>query len=229
MTQLTTKIDLNRPRRCRFLVLPVALIATLVGAGSARAGLVITAPTIAADSGTSGSFDIVISNTNPVGGDSFNVASDSIDLALSGLPGVTFTDATIATEIPYLFVLSGTTQGAGPLSLDAFPNAAFLASDSEFASPGFAEIGPGMSFGIAHVSFTVEPGAESGDRALVLCPGTSLSDAAGLPVEFTTSGGVLSVASVPEPSTWLLVASGLAGSFAFRRRRAGGRRVASAQ
>ena len=124
----------------------------------------ISAPTIAAAAGTSGSFDVVITNDNPAGGESFFVAGDSLDLALSGLPGVMFTDVTIATAIPYLFALSGTTQGAGPLSLDSFPNTAFLASDSEFASPGFAEIGPGMSFGIAHVSFTVDPNAASGDR-----------------------------------------------------------------
>jgi hypothetical protein len=229
MTQLTTEIDLNRPPRIRLLVLLVALIATLVAASPARAGLVITAPTIAAAAGTSGSFDIVITNNNSVGGDSFQVASDSIDLALSGLPGVTFTDATIATAIPYLFVLSGTTQGGGPLSLDPFPNAAFLTSDSEFASPGFATIGPGMSFGIAHVSFTVDSSAQTGDRALVLGAGTSLSDIAGAPIAFTTSNGMLSISVVPEPSAWLLLSSGLAAAFAFCRTTTGARRVPGSQ
>jgi len=229
MTQMTTESSLNRPRRFPLPAVAIALSAILAGAGPVRAGLVITAPTIDAAAGTSGSFDIVLTNTNAVGGDSFSVASDSIDLALSGLAGVTFTDATIATAIPYLFVLSGTTQGGGPLSLDAFPNAGFLTSDSEFASPGFAKIGPGMSFGIAHVSFTVGPNAQTGDRALVLGAGTSLSDVSGAPIAFTTSDGKLSISSVPEPGAWLLLSSGLAASFAFCRTKTGARRVSGSQ
>jgi hypothetical protein len=225
MSQPTAELNLIRRRQFRFATLAIALIAVVGEAGTARAGLVISAPTIHIAAGTSGSFDIVITNDNPVGGSSFSVAADSLDLALSGLPGVTFTDATIATAIPYLFVQSGTTQGAGPLSLDTFPNTAFLASDSEFASPGFAEIGPGMTFGLAHVSFTIDRSAEPGDRALVLGAGTSLSDVALAPVEFTTADGVLSISPVPEPSTWLLLASAVAVSLTVGRGRTGTRRV----
>jgi PEP-CTERM motif len=224
LTQRTTELKFNRHIRRLLAALAVALIATFGEVGTARAGLVISAPTIAAAAGSSGSFDVVITNENPAGGDSFFVAGHSLDLALSGLPGVMFTDVTIATAIPYLFVLSGTTQGAGPLSLDSFPNTAFLTSDSEFASPGFAEIAPGKSFGIAHVSFSVGPNAASGDRGLILGAGTSLSDIAGAPVEFTTGNGMLSISAVPEPSAWLLLASGLVCSFVFRRRLTGAKR-----
>ena len=226
LTQRTTELKFDRRPPVAYRP-GGALIAIFGEIGTARAGLVISAPTIAAAPGTSGSFDVVITNDNPVGGDSFFVAGDSLDFALSGLPGVMFTDATIATAIPYLFALSGTTQGAGPLSLDSFPNTAFFASDAEFASPGFAEIAPGMSFGVAHVSFTVDPSAASGDRGLILGAGTSLSDIGGGPIEFTTSDGVLTISSVPEPSTWLLLASGVVCSFVFRRGLSGAKGVAA--
>ena len=74
----------------------MAIVSFLVIAGASRADLVIQAPTIEASQGESGSFDLVIYS---IGG-TYQVADDPIELALTGLAGVKFTDVTIATTIP---------------------------------------------------------------------------------------------------------------------------------
>ncbi len=164
------------------------------------AGLVIEAPNVTATAGSSGSFDVLLLNTNAAGGDSFHVAADSLGLSLSGPLNVTFTDVSISTIVaPYIYVTSGTTQGGGPLSLDTFPNTQFTASDSEFAAPGFRTVNPGDTFGLVHVSFTVSPTTALGTDTIAIASGptTSLSDESLNSLPFTILNGSISV--VPEP------------------------------
>ncbi len=54
--------------------------------------------------GASGSFDLVLINTNATGGTSYDVAADSLDIALSGTAGVTITDVTMSTSSNYIFM-----------------------------------------------------------------------------------------------------------------------------
>ena len=138
-------------------------------------------------------------NTNAAGGDSFHVAADSLGLSLSGPLSVTFTDVSISTVVPYIYVTSGTTQGGGPLSLDTFPNTQFTASDSEFAAQGFRIVNPGDVFGLAHVSYSVSSTTGSGTETLTIDAGptTSLADENGNALPFTILNGSISV--VPEP------------------------------
>jgi len=68
------------------------------------AGLVIEAPNVTAPAGSSGSFDLLLVNTNPAGGASYNVAADSFELSLLGPVAVTFTDVSINTIVPYIYV-----------------------------------------------------------------------------------------------------------------------------
>jgi hypothetical protein len=84
----------------------------------------------------SGSFDVLLVNTNPAGGISYDIAADSFGLSLSGFLSIAFTDVSINTITPYIYVTSGTTEGGGLLSQDTFPNTQFTASDSEFATSG---------------------------------------------------------------------------------------------
>src|SRR5262245_8607334 len=91
------------------LVLTVSLGSTCVCRAD---GLVLSAPNLTAASGSSGSFDVLLTNTNPAGGASYEVAVDAFQLGLSGPAGVTFTDVSINTlSAPYIYVTSGTTQG----------------------------------------------------------------------------------------------------------------------
>jgi len=197
----------------RKMTTALAILAFLGIADPSRAGLIIEAPTITAAPGQSGSFDILIYST----GGSYQVAADTIELSLSGLAGVSLTDVSIATTTSYLFVDPGVTNGGGPFSLDAFPNTAFQAADSEFGSLGYVQIDPGVKFGIAHVSFLVDPGAALGERGLILGAGTSLSDINGDPIGFEAIDGVVNV--VPEPSTVVLVSVGMLCSLAYARKR----------
>ncbi len=188
------------------------------------AGLVIEAPYVTAPVGSSGSFDLLLVNTNPAGGASYNVAADSFELSLSGPVAVTFTDVSINTIVaPYIYVVSGTTVPGGlPLSLDTFPNTQFTASDAEFGLLGFRTVNPGDTFGLAHVSFTVSPtNAVGTEDTIAIASGTatSLSDQNGNAIPFAISNG--SIGPVGEPAALTEAASaaliGL-GSFWWRRR-----------
>jgi hypothetical protein len=176
-----------------------------------QAGLVIESQSVTATPGSSGSFDILIMNTNSPGGSSFDVASDFVGLSLTGLPGVEFTGVSITTtSAPYIYVLSGTTQGGGPFSFDNFPTTQFLASDSEFGPLGFRAIDPGDTFGLANVTYTVASSAAAGAGTLTITSDTSLADANGANVAFTPMNGVFTVSTIPEPSSVISLAIGCA-------------------
>src|SRR5262245_66647446 len=79
------------------LVLAASLVltATLGPAVPTRADLIIKAPNLIAGPGSSGSFDVLLVNTNAPGSASYDVAADSLGLALAGPLSVTFTDVSI--------------------------------------------------------------------------------------------------------------------------------------
>ena len=203
-----------------FRVIAVALAAIVGGAVSCSAGgLVIEAPNLTATPGSSGSFDLLLVNTNLTGGTSYDVSSDQFVLSLSGLLGITFTGVSIATDpvaAPYIFVLSGTTQPGGlPLSTDTFPNTQFTAIDAEFASPGFRTVNPGDTFGLAHVSYTESSLSLGGTTTTITIapfPDSLLTDLAGNPISFGITNGSI---TIPEPwaltqaSTAVLIGLGL--------------------
>jgi len=175
-------------------------------------GLVIQAPNLSVTPGSSGTFDVLLLNTNSSGGDSFNVAGDTIQLSLTGPLDVAFTDVTIGTTAaPYIYMTSGT--GGGPLSFDIPPNnTQFLASDSEFAKPGFRTFNPGDMFGLLHVSYSVgastPPGTETigiDNTGITSLTGSLISPNA---LSFTVENGSLTVAgAVPEPSSVIMAAT----------------------
>ena len=207
-----------RGRRLTFLITIMSVSPGLLP--TCKAELVFEAPQLSAAAGSTGTFELLLTNAGLAGDPIFHVAADTFRFSITGTPGVTFTGVTIATTTPYLFATSATTLGAGPLSLDTFPNATFLASDAEFAPQGFRALSPGDAFGIAEVSYSVDPGAVAGPRTLGFGPGTSLSDENSNSLAFGTTAGTFDVTpiSVPEPSTWLLTMIG--GATCYLRRRA---------
>jgi hypothetical protein len=201
----------------RFQISAVTLTLTLFGiAGAGRADLVLSAPTLSVSPGSSGAFDLLITNTNPTGGASYFLAADTLELLQTGASGINFTEVNTATAIPYVFTVPGVDNGGGPFSFDTFPTSGFDASDSEFGGLGFDEIAPGAVFGIAHVLYSVDVGAILGSRDLTFGPGTSLSDTNGDPVGVTFLNGALNVSAVPEPSTLVLLALGIFGGTGVR-------------
>ena len=228
-------VDLNRqfgrrpapPVPCTQLArLLLILLATCAcPAVSCRAaGLVIQAPDLMVTPGSSGSFDVLLTNTNAAGGASFGVSLDSLDLALSGSPGIAFTNVTIDTVAPYIYTVSATTlPGSDPLNFGiAFPNTGFTVADSDGASPFFQTVNPGDTFGLANVSYSVSPTFSGADSITIasLNVGTSLSDINGNAIPFTATNGSFSLSTIPEPSSMFLAATAvLIGIGAVVRRR----------
>jgi len=217
-------------RRRLFRMIAVALAAIAGGAVPCSAGgLMIEAPNLTATPGSSGSFDLLLVNTNAIGGTSYDVSSDQFVLSLSGPLGIAFTGVSIATDpvaAPYIFVLSATTlPGGPPLSMDTFPNTQFTGVDLEFALPGFRTVNPGQTFGLAHVSYTVSSSTPNGIDTIAPSPDSLLTMVDGTPISFGITNGSIAVGTViPEPwaltqaSTAVLIGLGLAW-----RRRARGR------
>jgi hypothetical protein len=194
-------------------------IVMLVCATRSDAGFVISVSNVTASAGSSGSFDILLSNTNSPEGASYSVSSDGLELAMTGISGVTFTGVTIDTTTPYIYLTSGTTIGGGPFSFDNFPNTEFTASDSEFSSLDNYQrtIAPGMSLGLAHVTYSVAAGTAPSAGLIDIVvnsdgSATSLADFAGDAIPFTAMDGSFTVtpSAVPEPSAFLLTATGFA-------------------
>ncbi len=202
-----------KPARLAWLATVAAFLALT---GSSRAQVILSAPTISAAPGSSGAFDLLIGDS----GGSFHIAGTSLGLSLSGPAGVHFTGVTIGTTTPYIFTVSGTTQGGGPFSNDTFPNTQFTAVDSDFSVQGFRALVSGQSFGLAHVLYSVDSNATTGPRTMSYVPiDTSLSDEFGNNVSFTSQNGTFTVVPVPEPGGLLLGAVGGAAFWLARQRR----------
>jgi hypothetical protein len=207
------------------LAVVVALAMSLGVASPCRAdGLVIQAPDLTVTRGSSGSFDVLLVNTNAGGGASYGVSLDSLELALTGAAGVAFTDVTINTIVPYIYTVSATTlPGSDPLDFGiAFPNTGFTVADSDGGSPFFQTVNPGDQFGLANVSYSVSPTFSGSDAITIasLNVGTSLSDINGDAIPFTAINGSITTSSIPEPSALIqATAAILIGLGAFWRRR----------
>jgi hypothetical protein len=189
-------------------VLVVILVMSVGPAVSCRAaGLVIQAPNLAVAPGSSGSFDVLLIDTDPSGSPAYNVSGDSLELTLAGSAGVSFMDVTINTAAPYIYTVSATSlPGSDPLNFGiSFPSTSFTVSDSDGGSPFFQTVNPGDTFGLATVSYTVSPTFSGTDTISSLGLGTSLSDINGNPIPFTSMDG--SISTIPEPSTLITAAT----------------------
>jgi hypothetical protein len=187
------------------LALAIALAAACWTGPACRADLVIEAPTLTVGPGSAGSFDILITST----GGSFNVASDTVELTLSGLSGVSFTGASIETITPYIYgAVSATTEGS-TFTFSTFPGTTFETFDF-LLTLGAQTISAGDVFGLVNVTYSVDPGATPGaSGTLTLGTDTSLADAVGNNVSFTALDGSITIASaVPEPTSVVLLAVG---------------------
>ena len=211
----TSSADSRARRGLTPLAAPLA--ALLLGwALPAQAALTIEVEPSTAAPGSTGSFDVILADS----GGTFNVASFSVELSINGASGVTFSavDAT-TTAAPYLF---GTIQNP-PLSFDTFPNNAdFTASDSYNPAPGFVTLNTNDRFGLVHVTYEVAPGTQPGTVVPVsFTPGgnTDLSTVTGGAILFATADGTITVATVPEPGSAVLLGLGSLILFAGLRRR----------
>jgi hypothetical protein len=220
---------------CRF-ALPLVMVLTASLASVApchAAGLVIRALNSGAAPGSTGSFDVVLINTNSTGGASYDLASNSLDIAMSGPAGVTITDVNMSTSATYIFAQSLDHNHGLPFATITTSPPGFTSDDSGDVAngyPGFQAVSPGQTYGLAHVLYKVSPTAAIGSIETILINsigiGTSLTDNSGAPLSFTPLAGTLSV--VPEPST--LIQGAIAamiglGAIGWRRRSSASRSV----
>ncbi len=150
-----------------------ALAAAFLGSGTAcrGAGLLISVPNVTATPGSSGSFDVTITNTT--GGTSYNIASDIVELSLTGPSGVNFTGVSIATADTYIYGGNSATNFGSTFSFSTFPGTGFETYDYLY-SLGAQTIAPGQTFGLVHVTYSVDPSAMPGTGSLAFGPDTSL-------------------------------------------------------
>ena len=188
-------------------------------------GLVIAAPILIVTPGSSGSFDVVLMNTNASGGASYDVSVDSLELALSGPAGVAFTDVTINTILfPYIYTVSATTlPGSDPLNFGiSFPNTDFAVADADGADPFFRTVNPGDIIRPGETSLIPSSSTFAGTDTITIASlnvGTSLSDINGNAIPFTATNGSIT-SRIPEPSTLIQAATAiLIGLGALWRRR----------
>ena len=219
--------DTAAGRRLAGLLL-IVLAMSLGPAGSCRAaGLVIEAPD--ADGvapGSSGSFDVLLIDTDPSGSPGYGVSGDSLELTLTGSAGIAFTNVTINTIVPYIY----TRVGDDPARVRSaqlwyyVPQHGFHGRRLRRRQPVFPDgqsrrvFRPGERFLLGSSQLL------SGTDTITIASlnvGTSLSDINGNLIPFTAMNGSISTAAaIPEPSTLIQAATAvLIGLGVFWRRR----------
>ena len=195
--------------RVGLTLLPIALLLASV---PAHADLIVSVQSVAVNAGTSGdSLEVTLTNTGPamptIGGFSFEIVASSSDVMFTGGSTATTTD-------PYIFA------GNSFDDLNSFPlvtsppgstlDASDLANDSTMSPT----IGTGVTVGLGHILFNVSNSAptETVSVSLTPDPSTTLSDPNTNAITIDTlDGGDISItgsATVPEPASLLLLASG---------------------
>ncbi len=196
------------------VVIPLVLFAA---PPLARASLIISVQSVGANSPSSAdALDIRLSNTGP---GSVTLGSFSFGVSVTD-PAITFTSATIATVMaPYVFAGQSL---FGPTISTSVPGQTLDASDATFT---FATIAGGTTVGLGHVFFSVAAGDTAGPKAVALAafPTTELLDVNGSPMPFQNLNGTITItatsSSVPQPSTILLVLTGITSLTLARRHR----------
>jgi hypothetical protein len=212
----------------------LALAVGLAGVLPSRAGtLDIVVESTTALPGTAGGFDVDLVNNSA---STVTVASFSVDVLLTDTTFVTFTGINNSTVAPYIFSLSGSFPPG--FSGNLLP---MEATGNDLAATAGQIVNPGETWGLAHISYLVDPAAPPGtvvpmvlEQFPVNLPppgGTNLLDPTGAQIAFSGLGsnGTITVGTrpVPEPSSVVLAGiAALAGWGAWARQRASRRRNA---
>jgi hypothetical protein len=209
----------------RFLLLLTTIAATLFP-GLTRADILITAPDVTASPGSSGSFDILLTNTGTNG---VGIGAFSFDIS-TATQAVDFTGASVfTTAAPYVYA------GNSFDEMNGFPLATktgqeLTASDT----PNNAVqtiLNGGMTLSLGKVFYTISPSPAFTSVDIVFSStGTSLADYLGNPVPATTVNGDITLAPVPEPSQSILlfVSLGILALFVIFKARVGAGRSSTA-
>ena len=212
--------------RSLFVGIAIAILVAGMSARPAFADLVIEAPNVIASAGQTASFDILLVNN---GVSSYQIAGDAFTLAVSS-SGVTFTDATtLTTTANYIYQASADVDLPTTL-YDSLPGTSFTAADTEDLPYFYQQVDPGATFGLAHVTVSVDAGVLPGSVfQLTLTPfadfPVALNDQNGNYFPYDVEDGSITIvaAAVPEPSSLHLACAGVLSVMVigWRRNRAG--------
>ena len=188
----------------------LVLLFTLLATPHALADVILSLESVSAAPGSTGNqFDVLLTNTGP---SSLNVAGFSFSLSAANLE-IIFTGATTATAATYIFAGNSL---FGP-TIASIPNTQTVEASDLFDLPlSGATIAANSTVGLGRIAFTISNGATAGVFPVTFgaFPGTSLSDpnALDIPINGLMSGNITIAgnATVPEPSAFLMVASGVA-------------------
>jgi hypothetical protein len=201
----------RKPCRWRAGLGFLAAAAFLVTAAEARAGLVLQVLDSTASPSGTGSFNVDLTNTSTDASAAINFFS--VDLKLS-TSDIQFTGADTSTASPYLFSLTGS-QGLIITNPSAFPGSEVAANDIAandiYNLPQGQVLQPGATFGLLHVTYSVDSsaGGSYGVSLAGIGVDTSLVDIASQTVDFTAANGTITIQgpmAVPEPSTLTMFA-----------------------
>jgi hypothetical protein len=226
------------------LIQPLALAILVLGltAASTSADMVINLGNdLTLAPGGIGSIDISISYTGSLASMDNTLADFGLELQITPVGSPTSILQFVTSPDPYSnpnYVFAGQSFGSdngipfwsAPFTStnpNATPNDSILGGDSDDKAPGYVTIPPtsgGTNSLLATVDFQAAPGATPGDSFQISLVNNSNTyfdgQTPGLPYTVTPGGGMVTISSIPEPSTLVLgVIASLGGLLVYRRNR----------
>jgi hypothetical protein len=159
--------------------------------------------------GMKGQFDVDLVNNSA---SAVTVAAFGVDVLLTDTTFVTFTAIDNATTAPYIFSITGSFDGG--FTSQILP---MEVTGTDVALTAGQVVNPGDTWGLAHISYLVDPSAPLGTVVPMVLEqfpqnfasgGTSLSDptGAGIPFAGLGSNGTITVGqAIPEPASVVLL------------------------
>jgi hypothetical protein len=176
-------------------------------------------PTTSITAGSTGNFDVVLTNT---GSSEITVGGFNFELVVPAASGVIFTDANTSTTGPYIFAGNSL---FGPDLTGTVSTTDLIVSDVVALPGSGTDLGAGDSIDIGNLSFGVSSSAPTETVNIGFGSSNDVSDNNGNSIPITeASGGILSITgtnAVPEPSSVALLLCGLLALWLIRQRALG--------
>ena len=192
--------------------------ACLVCGATAQADVLITVHnSTALPNSTGNAFDVTLTNTGP---STQNIADFALLITVTDTD-ISFDAASSSNATALTYIFNGDSfdyndpLGPFPFASSSSPPCASAspqcigASDGSDSGAGTTVLS-GQTLGLAHIEFDVALGATLGPATVTLQPysATNLNDSSFVNVTFTGQNGTITIGpTIPEPSTWLLIAA----------------------
>lgn len=190
-------------RFIRCITLLLAITTSLAGSNNVDAGVItVYATHQTTNAGAAGSFDLLL--RNDLGADVDISSFDTIMEFTTG-SGLTFTSVDEIVAAPYSYIFGSILSPP----LGSITNPTVLLSDTHGS---FQTVAAGQTVGLGRIFYTVDPTTAPGDIPVIFSSDsngylTHIYDAGFNELPIFLTGGLVTV-PVPEPSQWLMLATG---------------------